>query len=132
MMTEYRKLMDYLSLSPGDLADVMTAYLLVSIETVRGETPNAEERRAVRGEVAAKLTESSELRRLGASDKQILAERYAYSTLATAVTFQLFKRGDEAVRLAGFRSRVRDNVLKATGIDPGRVAFTEMGLSRRR
>lgn len=64
MMSEYGRLMSYLELSPNDLADVMTAYLLVSMEAVNGRTPTSAQRRVVRREVVAKLVATPELHRI--------------------------------------------------------------------
>lgn len=131
LMSEYDKLMRHLGLSSSDIADVMTAYLLVSMEAVNGQTPEAKERAAVRKAIAAKLAGSPGLRALPAEDRQVLAERYAYSTLSTGLTFQVLSRANRMQDLKAFRTRVRANVSRATGIDPGRVAATDRGLATR-
>lgn len=129
LLSEYDKLMDHLGLSKSDIADVMTAYLLVSMEAVNGQTPGASERKAVRRAIAGKLAASPQLRALPAEDRQELAERYAYSTLSTGLTFQVLSRAGRSRDLEAFRTRVRGNVSRATGIDPGRVAATGAGLA---
>ena len=132
LMTEYGKLMRHLGLSENDIADVMTAYLLVSMEAVNGETPGARERSAVRRAIADKLAASPGLRKLAPRDRQVLAERYAYSTLSTGLTFQVLSREKRTSELAEFRTRVRRNVSQSTGIDLTRVSMTETGLAARR
>lgn len=132
LMAEYGKLMRHLGLSENDIADVMTAYLLVSMEAVNGETPSARERGAVRRAIADKLAASPGLRKLTAQDRQVLAERYAYSTLSTGLTFQVLSREKQTPELAAFRTRVRRNVSQSTGIDLARVSMTETGLAARR
>lgn len=132
MMGEYDKLMRHLGLSQHDLADVMTAYLLVSLEAVQDQTPTAAQRGAVRRDVAARLAAAPGLQRLPARDRQVLAERYAYSTLSTGLTFQVLKRANRNAELAQFRQRVSRNVARATGIDPARVALGESGLTAAR
>jgi|GEM_PF-1070100 len=132
LMTEYGKLMRHLDLSSNDIADVMTAYLLVSMEAVNGQTPGARERSAARQAIADKLAASPDLRRLPADDRQVLAERYAYSTLSTGLTFQVLSRANRKAELDEFRTRVRRNVSRSTGIDPARVSMTETGLTAAR
>jgi hypothetical protein len=132
MMGEYGKLMQHLGLSQHDLADVMTAYLLVSLEAVQGQTPTPAQRAAVRRDVAARLVATPALQRMPARDRQVLAERYAYSTLSTGLTFQVLKRANRGPELAQFRQRVSRNVARATGIDPARVALGESGLTAAR
>ncbi len=129
LMTEYGKLMRHLDLSSNDIADVMTAYLLVSMEAVNGQTPGARERSAARRAIADKLAASPELRSLPADDRQVLAERYAYSTLSTGLTFQVLSRANRKAELDEFRTRVRRNVSRSTGIDPARVSMTAAGLT---
>lgn len=129
LMTEYGKLMRHLDLSSNDIADVMTAYLLVSMEAVNGQTPGARERSAARRAIADKLAASPDLRSLPADDRQVLAERYAYSTLSTGLTFQVLSRANRKAELDEFRTRVRRNVSRSTGIDPARVSMTEAGLT---
>jgi hypothetical protein len=117
--------------SPDNLADVMTAYLILSWETVRNgdATRYPQGIAVVHRRLRDALAANPKVAALSDSQKQGFAETLAdLAMLDTIVRKQLLKSGDTA-RLRQLEQRTRQATLKL-GVDVGALQLTDRGFVR--
>ena len=118
--------------STTNLADVTTAYFLITWEVVNGPdaTMNAASLQAVRADVAAAYAANPRLKNLTDADKQEAASIMAYmATLAAASANQLRSSGDLA-NLERLQDAVHQAVL-GQGLDLAQLRLTDQGFAAR-
>lgn len=118
--------------STTNLADVTTAYYLITWEVVNGPgaTMNAASLKAVRADVAAAYAANPKLKDLTDADKQEAASIMAYmATIAAASANQLRESGDLA-NLEQLQDAVHQTVLDH-GLDLSQLRLTDQGFEAR-
>lgn len=118
--------------STTNLADVTTAYFLITWEVVNGPdaTMNAASLQAVRADVAAAYAANPRLKNLTDAEKQEAASIMAYmATLAAASANQLRDAGDLA-SLELLQDAVHQTVLDQ-GLDLAQLRLTDQGFAAR-
>ncbi|HZY62002.1 MAG TPA: DUF6683 family protein, partial [Edaphobacter sp.] len=116
--------------SPNNLADVMTAYLVLSWETVHNgdATRYPQGIEAVHEQMRDALAANPQVARFDDAQKQEMAETLAdLAMMSTIARKQLLKSGDTA-RLQQLEENVRKNVL-VFGVDLGTVSLTNRGFA---
>lgn len=118
--------------STTNLADVTTAYYLITWEVVNGPdaTMNAASLQAVRADVAAAYAANPRLKDLTDADKQEAASIMAYmATIAAASANQLRDAGD-LTNLERLQDAVHQAVL-GQGLDLAQLRLTDQGFAAR-
>lgn len=115
-------------LSPTDLADVMTGYLVVAWELVNAQdtTANAEGYAVARNRMRDSLARNPRVAALSDADKQRIAETLGVLIMLSAAERDALKKRGQLDKLPRLQEGVRQSALKL-GVDLGKVAFTRNG-----
>ena len=132
MMREFDAILRRYGYDPGNLGDVLAAHLLISWEVVndRDSRRSPEGQRAVRRQLIGPLAAVPEVAAMSDAAKQAQAERTAYLTMVSALSYQTLKRGNDREAVAALAANVRKG-LQANGVDLQRVALGDGGLVAR-
>lgn len=132
MMREFDGILRRYGYSPTNLGDVLAAHLLISWEVVndRDSRRVPEGQRAVRRQLMAPLAAVPEVAAMSDAAKQAQAERTAYLTMVSALSYQTMKRDGNRPALAALAVGVRKS-LQDNGVDLQRVDLVEGGLVTR-
>ena len=114
------------------LGDVLAAHLLISWEVAndRDSRASPEGQRAVRRQLIGPLAAVPELAAMSDAAKQAQAERTAYLTMVSALSYQSLKRQGDRQALAALASGVQRS-LQVHGVDLQRLTLGEGGLVAR-
>jgi hypothetical protein len=126
---QFDKLLKQYGYDSHDLADVFTAYLILSWEVVNGTDSRQTPQGIVATRVAMQdaLAGNQSVRTLADADKQKLAETMAYlSIIAAAAQNDLVSSGDRA-SLAQMREGVRRTTMSIVGVDLKGIRLTDAG-----
>ncbi|MDR7194686.1 DUF6683 family protein [Luteimonas terrae] len=132
MLREFDKILRRYGYDPTNLGDVLAAHLLISWEVVndRDSRQSPEGRRAVRRQLIGPLAAVPEVAAMSDADKQAQAERTAYLTMVSALTYQTLKRDGNRQALIALSANVRQG-LQGNGVDLQRVSLGDGGLVTR-
>lgn len=132
MMREFDGILRRYGYSPTNLGDVLAAHLLISWEVVNDRDSRAvpEGQRAVRRQLMAPLAAVPEVAAMSDAAKQAQAERTAYLTMVSALSYQAMKRDGNRPALAALAAGVRKS-LQENGVDLQRVELGDGGLVER-
>ncbi|WP_337243313.1 DUF6683 family protein [Luteimonas sp. gir] len=117
---------------PTNLGDVLAAHLLISWEVAndRDSARVPDGQRAVRRQLIGPLAAVPQIAGMNDAAKQAQAERTAYLTMVSALSYQTMKRQGNREALATLASGVRRG-LQGNGIDLQRIELTDGGLVAR-
>ncbi|UNK42298.1 hypothetical protein MNO14_15390 [Luteimonas sp. S4-F44] len=117
---------------PTNLGDVLAAHLLISWEVAndRDSARVPEGQRAVRRQLIGPLAAVPQIAGMSDAAKQAQAERTAYLTMVSALSYQTMKRQGNREALAALASAARKG-LQGSGIDLQRIELTDDGLVAR-
>lgn len=117
---------------PTNLGDVLAAHLLISWEVAndRDSARVPDGQRAVRRQLIGPLAAVPQIAGMSDAAKQAQAERTAYLTMVSALSYQTMKRQGNREALATLASGVRKG-LQGNGIDLQRIELTDDGLVAR-
>jgi hypothetical protein len=117
---------------PANLGDVLAAHLLISWEVAndRDSARVPDGQRAVRRQLIGPLAAVPQIAGMSDAAKQAQAERTAYLTMVSALSYQTMKRQGNREALAALASGVRKG-LQGNGIDLQRIELTDDGLVAR-
>lgn len=132
MLREFDKILRRYGYDPNNLGDVLAAHLLISWEVVndRDSRQSPAGQRAVRRQLMGPLAAVPEIAAMSDAAKQAQAERTAYLTMISALTYQSLKRDGNRQALTALSSSVREG-LRNNGVDLQRVSLGEGGLVAR-
>lgn len=117
---------------PTNLGDVLAAHLLISWEVAndRDSARVPDGQRAVRRQLIGPLAAVPQIAGMSDAAKQAQAERTAYLTMVSALSYQTMKRQGNREALTALASGVRKG-LQGNGIDLQRIELTDDGLVAR-
>lgn len=132
MLREFDKILRRYGYDPTNLGDVLAAHLLISWEVVndRDSRQFPAGQRAVRRQLIGPLAAVPEVAGMTDAAKQAQAERTAYLTMVSALTYQSLKRDGNRQALSGLAASVREGIL-GNGVDLQRVSLGDGGLVAR-
>lgn len=132
MLREFDKILRRYGYDPTNLGDVLAAHLLISWEVVndRDSRQSPEGQRAVRRQLIGPLAAVPDVAAMSDADKQAQAERTAYLTMVSALTYQTLKRDGNRQALTALSASVRQG-LQGSGVDLQRVSLEDGGLVTR-
>jgi len=132
MLREFDKILRRYGYDPTNLGDVLAAHLLISWEVVndRDSRQSPAGQRAVRRQLIGPLAAVPEIAAMSDAAKQAQAERTAYLTMISALTYQSLKRDGNRQALTALSSSVRQG-LRNNGVDLQRVSLGDGGLVAR-
>lgn len=132
MLREFDKILRRYGYDPANLGDVLAAHLLISWEVVndRDSRQSPAGQRAVRRQLIGPLAAVPEVAAMSDAAKQAQAERTAYLTMVSALTYQAMKREGNRDGLRALAAGVRQS-LQGNGVDLQRVSLGEGGLVAR-
>ncbi|MFL6588488.1 MAG: DUF6683 family protein [Luteimonas sp.] len=132
MLREFDKILRRYGYDPTNLGDVLAAHLLISWEVVndRDSRQSPAGQRAVRRQLIGPLAAVPEIAAMSDAAKQAQAERTAYLTMISALTYQSLKRDGNRQALTALSGSVRQG-LRNNGVDLQRVSLGEGGLVAR-
>lgn len=132
MLREFDKILRRYGYDPTNLGDVLAAHLLISWEVVndRDSRQSPAGQRAVRRQLIGPLAAVREVAAMSDADKQAQAERTAYLTMVSALTYQSMKREGNRQALTALSANVRQG-LQGNGVDLQRVSLGDGGLVTR-
>ena len=132
MMREFDAILRRYGYDPHNLGDVLAAHLLISWEVANDGDSRAspEGQRAVRRQLIGPLAAVPELAAMSDAAKQAQAERTAYLTMVSAVSYQSLKRQGDRQALAALAAGMQRS-LQETGVDLQRLTLGEDGLVER-
>ncbi|KPN16731.1 hypothetical protein AO715_01075 [Xanthomonas sp. Mitacek01] len=132
MMREFDKILRRYGYDPTNLGDVLAAHLLISWEVAndRDSRQSPAGQRAVRRQLIGPLAAVPEVAAMSDAAKQAQAERTAYLTMVSALTYQTMKREGNRDGLRTLAAGVRQG-LQGNGVDLQRVSLGEGGLVAR-
>ena len=132
MLREFDKILRRYGYDPTNLGDVLAAHLLISWEVVndRDSRQSPAGQRAVRRQLIGPLAAIPEISSMTDAAKQAQAERTAYLTMVSALTYQTMKREGNRQALQALSTSVRQG-LQGNGVDLQRVALGDGGLVTR-
>lgn len=132
MLREFDRILRRYGYDPTNLGDVLAAHLLISWEVVndRDSRQSPDGQRAVRRQLIGPLAAVPEVAAMPDAAKQAQAERTAYLTMVSALTYQTLKRDGNRQALRALSASVRQGI-QANGVDLQRVALDEGGLVAR-
>lgn len=132
MMREFDAILRRYDYDPDNLGDVLAAHLLISWEVVNDvdSRRNPAGQRAVRRQLMGPLAAVPEVAGMDDAAKQAQAERTAYLTMVSALSYQTMKRDSDRRGLAALAAGVRSS-LQTNGIDLQRVHLEDGGLVAR-
>lgn len=132
MLREFDKILRRYGYDPTNLGDVLAAHLLISWEVVndRDSRQFPDGQRAVRRQLIGPLAAVPEVAAMSDAAKQAQAERTAYLTMVSALTYQALKRDGNRQALSALSASVRQGI-QGNGVDLQRVSLGEGGLVAR-
>jgi len=132
MLREFDKILRRYGYDPTNLGDVLAAHLLISWEVVndRDSRQSLDGQRAVRRQLIGPLAAVPEVAAMSDAAKQAQAERTAYLTMVSALTYQSLKQQGNREALRALSASVRQG-LQGSGVDLQRVSLGEGGLVTR-
>ncbi|NYZ62112.1 DUF6683 family protein [Luteimonas deserti] len=132
MMREFDTILRRYGYDPTNLGDVLAAHLLISWEVVNDRDSRSAPagQRAVRRQLIGPLAAVPEIAAMSDAAKQAQAERTAYLTMVSALSYQQLKRDRNARALEALSASVRQG-LRGNGVDLQRVVLGEGGLVAR-
>lgn len=132
MLREFDKILRRYGYDPTNLGDVLAAHLLISWEVVndRDSRQSPAGQRAVRRQLMGPLAAVPGVAAMTDAAKQAQAERTAYLTMVSALTYQTLKRDDNRQALTALSASVREGI-QGNGVDLQRVTLDEDGLVER-
>jgi len=132
MLREFDKILRRYGYDPTNLGDVLAAHLLISWEVVndRDSRQSPDGQRAVRRQLIGPLAAVPEVAAMSDAAKQAQAERTAYLTMVSALTYQSMKQQGNRQALTALSASVRQS-LQGNGVDLQRVALGDGGLVTR-
>ncbi|VXB17917.1 conserved hypothetical protein [Luteimonas sp. 9C] len=132
MLREFDKILRRYGYDPTNLGDVLAAHLLISWEVVndRDSRQSPDGQRAVRRQLIGPLAAVPEVAAMSDAAKQAQAERTAYLTMVSALTYQLLKQQGNREALRALSASVRQG-LQGNGVDLQRVSLGDGGLVTR-
>lgn len=132
MLREFDKILRRYGYDPTNLGDVLAAHLLISWEVVndRDSRQSPDGQRAVRRQLIGPLAAVPEVAAMSDAAKQAQAERTAYLTMVSALTYQSLKQQGNRDALRALSASVRQG-LQGNGVDLQRVSLGEGGLVTR-
>jgi hypothetical protein len=115
--------------SSHNVADDMAEMLLVSWQVVSNGKATDSQVRGVHAQTQAAFLNSPALRTLTASDRQLMAERFAYQVILTSSAQEAFSRdGDHAHRRQLQESS--EALLREQGVDAAQMHLTDQGFRK--
>ena len=132
MLREFDKILRRYGYDPTNLGDVLAAHLLISWEVVndRDSRQSPAGQRAVRRQLIGPLAAVPEVAAMSDAAKQAQAERTAYLTMVSALSYQTLKREGNRDALQALSASVRQG-LQGNGVDLQRVSLEDGGLVAR-
>lgn len=132
MLREFDKILRRYGYDPTNLGDVLAAHLLISWEVVndRDSRQSPDGQRAVRRQLIGPLAAVPEVAAMSDAAKQAQAERTAYLTMVSALTYQSLKQQGNREALRALSASVRQG-LQGSGVDLQRVSLGDGGLVTR-
>jgi len=132
MLREFDRILRRYGYDPTNLGDVLAAHLLISWEVVndRDSRQSPAGQRAVRRQLIGPLAAVPEVAAMSDAAKQAQAERTAYLTMVSALTYQTLKRNGDRQALTALSANVRQG-LQGNGVDLQRVSLGDAGLVTR-
>ncbi|MCD9029471.1 hypothetical protein LDO26_14850 [Luteimonas sp. BDR2-5] len=132
MLQEFDKILRRYGYDPTNLGDVLAAHLLISWEVVndRDSRRSLEGQRAVRRQIIGPLAAVPQVAAMSDADKQAQAERTAYLTMVSALSYQTMKRDGNRQALSALSAGVRSG-LQRNGVDLQQVELGRGGLTLR-
>lgn len=132
MLREFNAILRRYGYDPDSLGDVLAAHLLISWEVVndRDSRQSPAGQRAVRRQLIGPLAAVPEIAAMSDAAKQAQAERTAYLTMVSALTYQSLKRSGNRQALDALSTSVRQG-LRGNGVDLQGVALDDGGLVAR-
>lgn len=132
MLREFDKILRRYGYDPTNLGDVLAAHLLISWEVVndRDSRQSPDGQRAVRRQLIGPLAAVPEVAAMSDADKQAQAERTAYLTMVSALTYQSMKQAGNRQALTALAANVRQG-LQRSGVDLQGVSLGDDGLVAR-
>ena len=132
MLREFDKILRRYGYDPTNLGDVLAAHLLISWEVVndRDSRRSPQGQRAVRRQIIGPLAAVPEVVRMPDAAKQAQAERTAYLTMVSALSYQSMKRAGNRQALSTLAQGVRGG-LQRNGVDLQQVELGDGGLTLR-
>ena len=129
MLREFDKILRRYGYDPTNLGDVLAAHLLISWEVVndRDSRQSPAGQRAVRRQLIGPLAAIPEVAAMSDAAKQAQAERTAYLTMVSALSYQSMKREGNREGLRTLAANVRQG-LQGNGVDLQRVSLGDGGL----
>ncbi|MCD9007313.1 hypothetical protein LDO31_13930 [Luteimonas sp. XNQY3] len=132
MLREFDKILRRYGYDPTNLGDVLAAHLLISWEVVndRDSRQSPAGQRAVRRQLIGPLAAVPDVAAMSDADKQAQAERTAYLTMVSALTYQSMKQQGNRQALTALSANVRQG-LRGQGVDLQGVSLGDGGLVTR-
>ena len=132
MLREFDRILRRYGYDPTNLGDVLAAHLLISWEVAndRDSRHSPAGQRAVRRQLIGPLAAVPEIAAMTDADKQAQAERTAYLTMVSALTYQSLKRNGDRQSLDALSASVRQGLL-GNGVDLQRLSLGDGGLIAR-
>lgn len=132
MLREFDAILRRYGYDPTNLGDVLAAHLLIAWEVAndRDSARSPAGQRAVRRQLIGPLAAVPEIAAMSDAAKQAQAERTAYLTMVSAVSYQSLKRKGDRQALAALAAGMQRS-LQDTGVDLQRLTLGEDGLVER-
>lgn len=127
MRSQFDQLLSGYGFSSLDIADAMTAYLVINWQVVNGkEFDDKNGFEAVRQNIRVTLLRNDKLKTATAMDKQRLAENFGYQSMMAMSTYKVLVNKMDKVGLAKLQQVVYQNS-KQAGIDLKSYRLTNKG-----
>ena len=127
LRSEFDRLLESYGYSAQNLADIMTAYLVISWQVVNGRDYNDKKGfDSVRKMLRGNLLSGTYLQTATDSDKQTISETFGYQAMLTMKTYRTLAAGNKKDQLDQFKNIVYTN-LKESGLDLRNVELTSNG-----
>lgn len=126
---EFDRTLSFAGYSSSNLADVTTAYYVITWQVVSGGQaidylPGI---RLVRDSVALALLHDPRVAAMSDADKQEAAVVMAYKAIAAAHRARELRRSNDRSGLARLRQEIRDSVARGQGVDLAGLRLTNLG-----
>jgi len=128
LQAEFSRLLRSRRMTPHDMADVMTTFLVITWEVASGvdSRPFAAGYGALRNALRAEMAVDPDWKALDSAQKQEAAETMTVLAMLALATRETLVLQEDAARQQQLRAQVRDAV-QAFGIDLDQVQFTDAG-----
>jgi len=124
---QFDQLLTSYGFSSLDIADAMTAYLVINWQVVNGkELGDKNGFEAVRKNIRATLLKNGKLKTATAVDKQKLAENFGYQSIIAMSTYRVLVNKNDRVGLNKLQQTVYQNT-KQAGLDLKSYTLTNRG-----